>query len=140
MTENEANEIFAQIASTNPELADVQAPEVDARKDGIYYHATVEGVSFYQVVTDHRVVAMVQVDEKATVAPAEAGLPGLEGVLMPGASVHRISVALPDGTLVLPTSGVTMKAPDGIYNRSMIKAFVMPRLARFLVRLYSIGV
>jgi hypothetical protein len=143
MTDSE-NEIFEQIANAdeNADLAAVEAPEADTRKDGIYYHATREfiggDVVYYQVVIDHRVVAMVRVAEDVE-APLVGRMQELEGVLVAGAKVHPITLTKPDGTGLLATAGVTMKAPHGILNRTMIKAYVMPRLAKLLVRLYGIG-
>lgn len=148
MTEHE-NEIFAQItgAEDNADLAEVQAPKVDERKNGIYYlkdETEADGfaswsTSVYQVVTDHRVVAHVRVSENATVDPAAAGIPSLIDGLTEGSTVHAIELSTPNGSVTIPTSGVTVKAPGGIYNRSMIKLFVVPRLAKYLVRLYGIG-
>jgi hypothetical protein len=149
MTEHEANEIFNQIvgAEDNADLAEVKAPETDVRKDGIYYHATVTetdglqdwDVAVYEVVADHRVVAHVQVSSNATVEPSTAGLPGLAAALAPGGTVHAIEISTPDGSVVLPTGGVTVKAPGGIYNRSMIRSYFLINLPKFLVRLYGIG-
>lgn len=142
MTEHEANEIFAQIVSTddNADLAEVKAPEIDPRKDGVYYHATSEylagNVVFYQVVVDHRVVAMVRVAEDV-----EVEKPDFLNytTLHEGTKFHAITLTKPDGTGLTATKGVTIKAPEGILNRTLIKAYVMPRLARLLVRLYGLG-
>jgi hypothetical protein len=140
MTENESNEFNALVNGDLADLAEVQAPEVDQRKDGIYYHATTEfpagNVVYYQVIVDHRFVAMIRIDEGLQLeAPGAA----LNDVLNPGTTFHQIALVSLNCTNMVTTKGWTFKAPDGILNRSAIKAYVMPRLPKLLVRLYNLG-
>lgn len=138
MTDDAANEIFAGImgAEDNADLAEVQAPEGDARKDGVYYAADEDAVSTYHVVVDHRVVAHVLVDAETQVErPDFLSYSGLHE----GTTFHSIVIATPDRKAVILTKGLTIKAPGGIYNRSLLRAYLTPRMARMLVRLYGLG-
>jgi hypothetical protein len=141
MTEHEMNEAFEAItgAEENADLAAVATPEEDDRKDGAYYHATVHGVTHYQVVVDHRVVAQVQISDVAVEPSADFAAIMQHSTLIDGTTFHRIAVATANGGTVIPTEGYTIKAPDGIFNRTLIKAYVMPRLPKLLVRLYGLG-
>lgn len=113
------------------------APELDTRKPGIYYYATDSqtGDSVYQVVLASRVVAhVVAVNAPTVELPA-----GLAKQFLPGTTGHQLVFASPDGASAIPTDGFTIKAPGGIPNRTLIKSYVMPRLADLLVRLHGIG-
>lgn len=141
MTESEMNEAFNAItgAGDNAELAAAEAPEAaegDPRKDGLYYHATVGGSQVhYEVVVDHRVVALVRVSEDIHLIAPE----GMAYGLREGTTFHPISLMTPSGTFMIPTEGVAFKAPDGILNRTGIKSYVLPKLPTLLVRLYNLG-
>lgn len=146
MTENEQNAFNAMISGALADLAEQKAPETDPRKDGVYYYAEVTSVggsevpsvSVYHIVVDHRVVAHVRIDSGSPVEIPELFAANM--ALQAGTTAHGIYITSIDGATVLPTGGITIKAPGGIYNRSLIKAYVVPRLARLLVRLYNLGV
>lgn len=137
MTENEKSAFEALINGELAELAEQKAPESDPRKDGVYYYAETSTVSVYHLVVDHRIVAHVRIDSAEIVEIPELFAANM--ALKPGTTAHKIYITNLDGTTLLPTNGITIKAPDGIYNRSLIKAYVVPRLARLLVRLYGLG-
>jgi hypothetical protein len=113
------------------------APQIDTRKSSVYFLAVdADGNSVYDLVVASRVVAHVVV-----LGEAKQDVPGaLMAAFIKDSTGHAIVLRTVDGSSVIPTDGWTIKAPGGIPNRTLIKSYVLPRMAELLVRLHSIGV
>lgn len=104
------------------------------RDNGLHYLADQDNVSVYEVVFDNRTVLHVLVDNATQVSmPKE-----LKGHVHPQATAHPIVVANLDHSVQLPTSGIAIMGKHHL-NSDTVRTYVLPRLVRFLVRVYSIG-
>lgn len=110
------------------------APAADARPDGLYYLATNDTTSTYEVVVTGRTILHVLVDS-AVLAPMPAFA---AGKVHPKATAHPIVVATPDRSVVLPTKGKAIMGPKHIITDS-VKIYVLPRILDILVKVYNLG-
>lgn len=119
---------------------ELDVPEIDGRRDGIYFHAINDGAVTYQDVLEGRVVMLVKVDTAVTMDPP-ASFINAGYKLAPGISLHPITVCKPDGSDCVVTDGFTVKLPgsDRIINGAVHK-YIKANTIALLVRLYSLGV
>jgi len=118
---------------------DVATPDMDTRKDGIYFRTAVNGITSYENVIDGRVVMLVRVNTESPIElPESAKAKGFW--VQPGSKIFGITVCLPDGTGCIPTEGFTVQLPsqDRPMN-SLVRRYIKSQGYLLLVRLYGIG-
>lgn len=143
-SEDEAAEIAAAAEATEAEYEAALKDAKKAGQDGLHYHSTEQdsnghAVVRYAVRMGNKIVLWVVMDMDVQVAPP-AMIPA--DAIPAGLVFVRVQVQSADRSKTVETSGSIAAYPstDGGYRaaRSMLRAYVGPRIPRFLGELYGV--
>lgn len=151
MTENDFQGLFgdddyAEIAASMAEVEAehaAEAPAVEVKKTGVWYVEDVQGanghaISIYALNLGGKTVATARIDNDLEVSPERLAT---LGKVPAGVTGHAIVIYSADGGHALATGGIALRYPhkDGTHlDGQTVRAYVLPRAARFIGELYGV--